>query len=224
MPSPLIRLLLMLGFAAGVPLLSLPALSLCLLALVALYAGLPDVSLRTWGGAIYRMRWFFLTLVVIYAFFTPGTLIAGSHWLPSREGLQLAATRALMLILMLGAVYLLLGTTGRDALAAALTRVMRFLLPARLAERLARRLIASLEAVPAMQQAVAASRQTGRGGLLDRAAALITGIERDAAADEALPASLPAMDRPRWFEWGWPVLLAVTMLGLALLNHWRWMG
>lgn len=219
--SPLIRLLLLLGFAAGLPGLGLPALALCLLVLVAWYAAVPAVSLRTWGRAIRRMRWFFLTLIVIYAFFTPGTLIGGVHWLPSREGLQLATARALMLVLMLGAVYLLLGTTGRDALAAGLTRLMQLLLPRKIAERLARRLLASLEAVPEMQHAVAASRASGQGGLLDRAAGLIGHIEQQAAvAAEAPHAALPTIRSPSWYEWLWLAGLAAVMLGLAHWNPW----
>ena len=63
---------------------------------VLLFPAVLPVAMRS----LYRTRWLFLSLFVVYAWFTPGQplletqLSTVNTWLPSREGLLAGASRA----------------------------------------------------------------------------------------------------------------------------------
>src|SRR3569833_434262 len=72
-----------------------------------------------------RMRWLWLSLVVIYFWFTPGVAVvpvpdAWAAWVPTVEGLALGALRIAALALMVVTAGLLLHFTPREQLFAAL--------------------------------------------------------------------------------------------------------
>lgn len=65
-----------------------------------------------------RMRWLFLTMMVIYAFSTPGEYVPDFPFEigPTYEGLQAAIVQASRLSIMLAGLALLLTTTTRESL------------------------------------------------------------------------------------------------------------
>ncbi len=99
---------------------------------------------------LLRSRWLLLTLLLVYAFATPGVYVAGwpYHYAPTYEGIAGGALQAGRLAVMLTALALLLGTTARDDLVAGLYPL---LLPLRLLglrpERFAARLWLTLHYV-----------------------------------------------------------------------------
>lgn len=101
-----------------------------------------------------RMRWFFLSIALVYVFFSPGRLVFSSlpSWGPTWEGLHEGAVRIGVLMLIVLAVNLLLRTTGRDSLTSAILWCLRPLswcgLPH---ERLAVRIALTLDTVSAVQ-------------------------------------------------------------------------
>ncbi|HET9679241.1 MAG TPA: hypothetical protein VFP95_01625, partial [Gammaproteobacteria bacterium] len=140
-----------------------------------------------------------------YLGFTPGApIIDGINWLPTQAGVQLAVQRCTVLIFMVFAVYLLLQSTPRLQLAAALTQLMKVLRPLGLKpDRFARRLAAALDAVPGMQAMVSNARRDNnkrqsRRDMLTTAAGLINAVEI-AAQHEAVMPELPELPRlPVW--------------------------
>lgn len=217
-PHPLIRLLLLLVFAGLLPWLELPLLGGAALLLLAVCLFRPRVladSLR----ALRRLRWLLLAIAVLYLWFTPGTpLVAGAgDWLPTREGVWLALRRCGVLVLMLTAVYLVMQTTPRPALTAALVQLASVvrLLGFR-PEPFARRLVAALDAVPGMQALVGEMRSRRKEeGLLAAAAGVISAVEF-AARQESTTPEPPRVGAPPWWQWLLPLLLLAAGLYLLL--------
>jgi len=69
---------------------------------------------------LYRSRWLLLTLLLIFAFTTPGEYLEWWYFsiAPTYEGISLGTLQAGRLIIMLTGLSILLGTTQRDALMA----------------------------------------------------------------------------------------------------------
>lgn len=92
---------------------------------------------------VQRTRWILISLLVIYAFATPGMYLfpqAGSLS-PTMEGLRAGALQIWRLLALLAALALLLRTTGMDALLSGLYTLMKPLKPIGVnAERVAVRL------------------------------------------------------------------------------------
>lgn len=100
-----------------------------------------------------RMRWFFLSIAVVYLLFTPGRLLFATWpWGPTYAGLAEGGQRIAALVLIVLAVNLLLRTTERGELISAILWCLWPLawlgLPR---ERLAIRIALTLEAVEGVQ-------------------------------------------------------------------------
>lgn len=114
---------------------------------------------------VSRMRWFFISMTILYAWFTPGTplLPASAAYSPTQEGLLAGLLRCAVLIVILSLVHWLLGSTGREQLIQGIYWLAR---PTRYVglkpELLALRLGLVLETVPAMQQRFELRSQAAR--------------------------------------------------------------
>lgn len=119
---PVVRVISFLVFAGFVSLAGSGQLLIGGLLLIALY-GLtnPGYLMSAWVMT-RRMRWFFLSIFIIYAWLTPGQAVAlplihgYEAWLPTIEGITGGLMRALSLILILAAVNLLLRCTSQRQL------------------------------------------------------------------------------------------------------------
>jgi len=61
-----------------------------------------------------RLRWLFLSILVVYLFFTPGILLLPDVlWGPTQEGLIQGLVRIVVLVLIVAAVNVLIGSTGQ---------------------------------------------------------------------------------------------------------------
>lgn len=74
-----------------------------------------------------RSRWLLISLILVYAFVTPGVaaVAALGAYSPSREGLLSGGLQALRLISLLATLALLLATTSRDRILAGLYFLLR---------------------------------------------------------------------------------------------------
>jgi energy-coupling factor transport system permease protein len=74
-----------------------------------------------------RSRWLLISLVLVYAFVTPGTAAVAvlGIYSPSREGLLSGGIQALRLISLLATLALLLATTSRERILAGLYFLLR---------------------------------------------------------------------------------------------------
>lgn len=125
---PATKILLWICLAAVLPWLAPLQLLACSLALV--------VSLQLTGATEFwkllrRSRWLLLSLLLIYAFATPGNPLLSALGLfsPSREGLHSGALQAWRLVLLLSALALLLAATPRDQLLGGIYVLLRPLRP-----------------------------------------------------------------------------------------------
>lgn len=223
-PSPAIRILSLLVFAAGLAHARGSALVLGLggLAAFVLLSWPARGSLRIPGAgqALRRLRWLLVALVFVYGWLTPGEALlpALGRLSPSWPGLAAGGVRALILLGMVLAVYLLLATTPRDQLLTGLAWLTRPLRRLGLdAQRLNLRIVLTLQKVP-QAQALIRQWQAELPPLRQwRAfAAALPGLWRrilSAAEQEpTVTLEIPVQPRPGWREWAWPGGIALVML------------
>jgi hypothetical protein len=88
---------------------------------IALYFFTSTAYFATAWRSIRRLRWLFLSILIIYLWFTPAeTASSGNVWLPSIEGAVQGVVRMLTLIILVLAANLLLRTTTREQIISAL--------------------------------------------------------------------------------------------------------
>ncbi|MEQ6342121.1 MAG: hypothetical protein M3A44_10830 [Gammaproteobacteria bacterium] len=166
---PVIRVVSFIVMAGFLSLGDLNPLLMAATVLVILYGMAGGVHLKPAMLMLRRMRWLFLSLVIIYFWFTPGEpplLLspALSVWLPTLEGMEEGAIRIVSLIALVLAVNLLLQTTSREQLLSAIHWLAR---PLRLLgvshDRLAVRMALVLETVPKVQALTLKGTSTLKG-------------------------------------------------------------
>lgn len=76
--------------------------------------------------AIKRMRWLFISILIIYAFGTPGEYIQGftSRFLPTYEGVALGFLQIARLIIALASISILFATSSKEHLMAGLYKLL----------------------------------------------------------------------------------------------------
>lgn len=175
-----------------------------------------------------RLKWLLLSIAVLYLWFTPGEPLwpqsSPAWWMPSGQGVWLAAVRTATLVLVVAAASLLVASTPRPDLLGALYWLARPLgrvgLPP---ERLVLRLALTLEAVQSLQGALPEAYRSARtrGSRLRAAAETAAGaftlaVERA----EGAPCPVRRLDippRPRALQWLLPPLLAGLFVATTLL-------
>lgn len=221
---PLIRVTCFLVFAAWLA-LGGPGRLWCGAALMVLaYALMPAASLRPALAMSYRLRWFFLSLLIVYGWFTPGSPLwadPGSRLaalLPSPEGLGAGLARALALVLIVFAVNLLLRSSSRDELLAAVYGLARPLAACGLSrERLALRMVLVMEALDGTRALVKgrlAERPRGVPGLRAIGRFVSELLREVIARAEQRPGegiSLMLGGPPPALQWSYPVLLGLLL-------------
>ncbi|OGT21974.1 MAG: hypothetical protein A2V90_06435 [Gammaproteobacteria bacterium RBG_16_57_12] len=176
------------------------------------------------GILLRRMRWLFLSLLIIYFWFTPGEYLLPSwgQWSPTVAGIELGLLRMLSLVLLVFAVVLLLQATPREALLGA---VVWLLTPLRVIgiapERIAVRMLLSMEKVVEVQrlyheQAMVQAPVTGNR--LTRAGSRLLDLFEQvlARADREMPQAItiPQQSAPAWGQWLYPLALGALFVWL----------
>lgn len=101
-----------------------------------------------------RLKWLFISILVVYLFFTPGQLLlADILWGPTVEGLLQGLQRIVALVLLVAAVNLLIASTEQEEFLAAVLWCLRPLSILGLShERMAIRITLTLEAVSRVRE------------------------------------------------------------------------
>ena len=216
---PAVRVVCFIVFSFFLALGDVSHVAAAILLLIYLYTLSGLVSLSAAWFMLRRMRWFFLSVFVIYLWMTPGQALLGSAWwMPTLEGVILGGQRLLALALLIMAVHWLLFVTSRQQLVSAL-----YWLAGPLAwfgfprERLAVRLALILGLVAEVQHLV--SKEVDQVKLAERnineyAVAASGLVEKVVAQAEAEPCQTIEVDvdvSPSAIQWLWPVGLAVLM-------------
>jgi len=170
-----------------------------------------------------RLKWLWLSLLVLYGWFLPGSPIFLSEtiplrFIPSYEGLSLGALRALALLSIVCAVVIVIGSTKREAL---IVSIMWLIKPLQILKintgHFAARLVLTLEQVTAteteIKNAMAAkdidTSMVQRG--IDVIANLLLNIEMHASNSSLMEVSLPEIDAPKMFQWLIPLALFIVL-------------
>jgi energy-coupling factor transport system permease protein len=109
-----------------------------------------SLKVQTFRHAVRRMRWLFLSILIIYAFGTPGELIPNFpvHFAPTFEGLQSGLVQIEKLLIALAALSLLLTSSPREQMMLGLYMLLSpFNLIGLNVERFAARLMLTLDYV-----------------------------------------------------------------------------
>lgn len=175
---------------------------------------------------VWRLRWFFLSIALIYCWLTPGQSLwqGAPDGLPSREGLLLAAHRIAVLALIVTGVSLLLLTTQRESLIGALYWLAS---PLRLfglsPERLAVRIVLALEHVNEVQVLVAeqVTSQSAQTSTLAHygsvAAAVFNQVVRRGDESRCTTIELEVSPRPSVAQWLLPLGLLMGFYAVSYI-------
>ena len=189
--------------------------------------------LGTAMAMLKRLRWLFLSIFIIYLFFSPGILL-WSEWLwgPTKEGVMLGLSRVAVLVLIVAAVNVLLSSTEQPEFLAAVHWCLQplswFGLPH---ERLAVRIALTVESVSAVRDAYRHEVRTGSGdekepisvcasvstsesriqAISNTAHRLFTKVVADAEMASLREIALPEQSRPPLQQWSIPLLLLIMI-------------
>lgn len=177
---------------------------------------------------IYRMRWFLLSLFIVYGWFTPGQPLIGSEveryaylW-PTREGALAGLLRAALLIAIVAGANLLLRTTSRDELLVAVYGLARPLGWCGISrERIAVRMVLVIEALDPVRRIVMERLAAVEGSLPDLrtagrfASMVMRSVVQQAEASPGGTVHLSDAGAPPPLQWVYPLLLAGLFLAAA---------
>lgn len=165
---------------------------------------------------IFRLRWLFISIFIIYAWFTPGLLLI-PEWggfSPYKEGTVMGLIRIAALIIILSALSLLVLNQSRNEMISAIYWYCR---PLRLLgvsqERLAARLILTMESVTKLQSrwkktaTITEAENNGIQNQYQRVLQLFEKVVNSAETDELKTISFSLLAAPAWYQWFMPLSL-----------------
>ena len=161
-----------------------------------------------------RLRWLLVAIVFIYGWWTPGDSLWPGALSPTLQGLSLGLLRVMALLAIVGGVNLLLQSTPREELLPAIMQLIKPLTTQHMRERIAVRVLLSIEAVSQVQSlasdvlrkhpvttrkftTIARSSRLLYKNVLDRAAL---------AADTLIEVNEPVS--PPWWQWVIPLAMS----------------
>ncbi len=222
---PLVRVVSFMAFSLGLSLGQWPELLLGSVVLAGGYWRSGRRLSRQGRRMLARLRWFFLSIAVLYLWFTPGEALlpALGAASPSWPGLLQGLLRAGSLILIVLAVDLLLQLTPRDQMLGALYRLAGLLRPLGVSsERFALRMSLTLEAVGSisLQPEATEPRPAGwRRRLQQMSEALLAQWHRALRAPaQTLEVEILLDEAPPSWQWGLPVFLVAAFWGVGILT------
>ena len=239
-----IKIISFLVFGAAVASGSSAMLLMAVLLVIMLYLpgmGNAHPHLKTALMMLKRLRWLFLSILVLYLFFTPGRLLwPDVLWGPTLEGLEQGGTRIGALVLIVAAVNWLLASTAQDDFLSAVIWCLRPLVWLGLPhERLAVRIALTLEAVSLVRghyrhqprqgaeevPAEEVARPSARQQLLTIAKTAHRLFAEVVTVAESAPLrqiTLPAQSRPPLWQWLIPLLLIALFVAARFINPVVW--
>jgi len=179
-----------------------------------------------------RLRWLFLSILVVYLFFTPGILLFPDVlWGPTQEGLLQGLLRVAVLVLIVAAVNVLIGSTEQSEFLSAVSWCLQPLSWLGLShERLAVRISLTLTTVGVLRTACQHEIQDEASGaavmpsaaspssepklmaIAKTAHRLFAKVIADAEQVSLQPITLPEQSHPPLLQWVIPVLLGIVLL------------
>lgn len=192
-------------------------------ALLVMLIRAPAAAWRAPIALLRRLRWLLISMLAVYGWFTPGTALwpALGAAAPTIEGLSEGLLRASALLLIALAAQLLIAGIVRPQLLAALywlAQPLRVLGLSR--ERLALRLVLTLDAVPHLTAVMTPQLYEGLSGNVVTRFGQIAARAFQGALDQADQQADSAVDiatatRPPLYQWLYPVILGCLLATLS---------
>lgn len=179
------------------------------------------------GVMLRRMRWFFLSIIVIYAWLTPGQplwpmLSSIPWWMPTIDGVVMGGHRLLALVMMVLAVQWLLLVTSRAQLVSALYWLtLPLVITGFSRERFAVRVALVLGTLERVQDCVserikqAALKRGDLRGYAAVTAMLVSDVVRQGEQEGRQDIEIDVEGAPALWQWLWPLALTGVMLMAA---------
>ncbi len=212
---PVIRLIGFMVLGAGLMAGGVKEVVLLALLVAALYLGSRTSPAGAWP-LLLCARWLFLSLLILFFWFSPGHALLPYYGMPSVEGVENGLLRIASLIVLTLAVHLLLHTTARAQLVVALCWLAKPLNAfGGVGDRFAVRAVLTLETVAHARQLLDARRATADGPrwrrITDNAAGLFqTAVTRaDSMTTQVI--ALPESYHPPLYQWLYPIVLALLI-------------
>jgi energy-coupling factor transporter transmembrane protein EcfT len=216
---PLIRVVALLVFVSGLA-LARPVLLIAgggVLLLLNLLTGYPAPGVLL--QLVLRLRWLLLAILLVYGWWTPGdTLFPGIGSLsPTSAGLVVGLLRILSLVLIVAAVHVLMQVTSRSELLPAIMQLLRPVTTAAGRERLAVRILLSVETVSQVQALVCDTLKehplyNRKLSTLGKAAqTLYRAVLARAAQAEVGVIDVTVLESPPWWQWLIPLALCAVI-------------
>lgn len=228
-PHPVIRIAVFIVLAGALTLGNVNTLLLAAVAVALAYGLTANVARFVLNlppyaalNMIRRMRWLFISLFIIYGWFTPGSPlplplpVSMLAWVPTIQGLEEAAVRIASLVIVVLAVHLLLHITSREELLGAILWWLKPLGYAGIShERLAIRMALVLETVPKVQslihEALDGHRQANLSNAGQVAATLYHNVLSHAEQQTCHTIEIPAVTSPPVWQWLFPIGMGATL-------------
>ena len=223
---PAVRISLLLIGATAISLGNYYVLATAFLVVAFCYVCIDRAGLSHGVRLAKRMRWFFLSIIVVYFWFTPGQTVLpellATSLAPSYEGIELGLHRVFILLMIILMVNLLLRTTPQADLLTAIYWWLRPLNYCKIdGKRVSLRISLVLDYVQKSGEVIEEARQSvmdktqvgNKVKLLGVAIGrVIHRVEQQAAAQQSEAITLPDVDNPPRWQWLLPALLLVVIL------------
>lgn len=167
-------------------------------------------TVRQTTRLVLRLRWLFISIFIVYAWFTPGMLLI-PEWgglSPYKEGSVMGLMRITALIIIISAVCILVLNQPREQIMGAIHWYCR---PLRLLgvsqERLAARLVLTMESVSKLESRwtktanIAEDKNYSLQNQYQRVLQLFKEVVNSAETDELRSISFTLLAPPKWYQW-----------------------
>ena len=164
---------------------------------------------------VFRLRWLFISIMIVYAWFTPGILLV-PEWgglSPYREGIVIGLMRIAALIIIIASVCILVLQQTREEIMGAIFWYCR---PLKLfgvsQQRLAARLVLTMESVTSLESrwkktADISYDNNKLQNQYQRVLQLFKEVVSSAETDKLRTISFPLLAPPLWYQWLIPISL-----------------
>lgn len=185
----------------------------------------PQFHWGPWLKSLWRLKWFFGAIAVLYLWYTPGEGWLNHPYSPTIEGSREAVLKVMVLVTILSATRLLMLATPTEALIQSLHRMVQPLSWWINPERFAVRVVLTMEAFDQIHRLMAATSQPaatvqpGRSRMQriqERMLAVFKEVENQALSQPLRPMGLGRIPLPPWWQWLIPPLVAAVMGGIIL--------
>lgn len=205
---------------------------LCAFVLLVVGYGLIRVPLDSAARMLGRLRWFFLSLLIVYGWFTPGRALwfeassGMARFAPTIEGLEAGSERIAALVAIMLSAHLLLRTLSREQLLAAIYGLARPLaLFGQVRERMAVRMLLVIELLESTRALVVGRLAANQGGVIAglRAAGDVTSDLLIAVMQRAEGGAgdirIIVSERIPLIQWSYPVILWLVFFAAGRLGQ-----